>query len=64
MESICAGTPAVYVPCGGTESVLDGVGCVRAEEELPAAILNYLKNSKLREELLHAQFTFYEWTAQ
>jgi glycosyltransferase involved in cell wall biosynthesis len=58
MESISAGTPAVYLPCGGTESVLDGVGCVRAEADLPAAILNYLENSKLREELQYAQASF------
>jgi glycosyltransferase involved in cell wall biosynthesis len=58
MEAIAAGTPALYLPCGGTESVLEGVGCVRSAQDLVAAVAAHLKDETKRTSLLAKQQEF------
>lgn len=55
-QSVAAGTPALYLACGGTESVLNGVGCMwRGQAEFAELVVEHLENPQLREELLSRQ---------
>jgi len=61
MEAIAAGTPALYLPSGGTESVLHATGCVSTAAMFCEEVRKHLTDSHLRDELLahqriHAQF--------
>ena len=58
MEAIAAGTPALYLSCGGTESVLNGTGCVRSTRSMAEAIGCHLKDEAKRTSLLEVQQTF------
>lgn len=61
-EAILAGTPALYLECGGTESILDSVGMTSIEEanDFGASILSLLENSSERLTLLQRQFLIAE----
>jgi glycosyltransferase involved in cell wall biosynthesis len=56
-EAVLRGTPALYLSCGGTETVLEGQGEVpRAQRWLFAdRLANLLRSERLRRELLAAQ---------
>jgi len=58
MESIAAGTPALYVPCGGTEGELGGAGCVPGADDLAPEIVRQLGDVRLRQQLLDRQAPF------
>lgn len=61
VEAIRNGTPAIYKSCGGTESVLDGVGCVGLEDDnLADGIFDVLSNIQVRHSLLESQFKIVE----
>lgn len=56
-EAIASGTPAIYVECGGTESILDGHGMVPAKERdsMWRYIVTLLRDRESYAELLAAQ---------
>jgi glycosyltransferase involved in cell wall biosynthesis len=54
MESIQNGTAALYTPCGGTESVLAGIGCYEYTD-LCKQIITLLDSPNRLDELLSAQ---------
>lgn len=57
MEAVAAGTPAVYFPSGGTEAVMEGVGCVR-DGAIPSMVetcRQLLQDRSARESLLTRQ---------
>lgn len=55
-EAINNGTPALYTSCGGTESLLQGCGCVSADQkDFSKQVLAMLTNPYLRQDLLDAQ---------
>lgn len=55
LEAITAGTPAIYMRCGGTESVLRGEGCATSLEMLVQSIRLHIENPAERVELLERQ---------
>ena len=57
-QAISFGTPALFLECGGTESVLGRAGCVSREEgqnRFADRILELLANEEARAELLQEQ---------
>lgn len=56
-EAIVRGTPAVYLSCGGTESVLGGAGSMPASnaDEFFHAVIDHLRSEGDRQSLLVAQ---------
>ena len=54
-ESILHGTPAVYLPCGGQESVLNNYGLVKKKSEMVSYVCNLLQDESKRKELLDKQ---------
>jgi glycosyltransferase involved in cell wall biosynthesis len=57
LESISCGTPALYTECGGTESVLHGVGCVSAGDidQFVSRTIQLLADIEERKQLLAEQ---------
>lgn len=58
MEAITAGTPALYLSCGGTESVLKGIGCIQSPGSFAEHVKLHLVDRVKRTSLLEAQQTF------
>jgi glycosyltransferase involved in cell wall biosynthesis len=56
-EAILAGTPAIYLECGGTESILDGQGMVlnREKDSIWCHIVDLLRRPDRYTALLAAQ---------
>jgi len=56
-EAIAHGVPAVYLECGGTESVLSGLGMVplQERERFWSFLVNFIESKQAREELLGRQ---------
>lgn len=53
-EGVACGTPGLYTPCGGQETILNNCGVVRADE-FSSEIVKYIQSSEKRSELLSHQ---------
>lgn len=61
LEAIAAGTPAVYLSCGGTETVLGGAGCLpqnTPSHTFAEVVLRYLRREEDRRKLLGEQTAY------